>query len=105
MIIGSGIAIGMKLAPLYLDHNTMSNILDRLAEEKGMVIKGNTELTDIMKKRFKMNNIRNFDFKNHITISRPEDRVVIDMNYEVRLPLVQNVDIIASFEKQTILRD
>ncbi|HJN50096.1 MAG: DUF4845 domain-containing protein [Pseudomonadales bacterium] len=105
LVIGSVITIGTKLAPLYLDHNTMSNIMDGLPQEKGMVTKGNVELTDILRKRFKMNNIRDFDFKNHLTINRPEDRVVIDMNYEVRLPLVHNVDLIASFEKQIILRD
>lgn len=105
MVIGSVATVGTKLAPLYLDHNTMSNILDRLAEEKGMVTKRDVELTNIIKKRFKMNNIRDFDFENHMTFKRPENRVIIDMNYEVRLSLVYNVDLIASFEKQTVLRD
>lgn len=105
MVIGSVVTVGTKLAPLYLDHNTMSNILDRLAEEKGMVAKRDVDLTNIIKKRFKMNNIRDFDFKNHMTFKRPENRVIIDMNYEVRLPLVYNVDLIASFKKQTVLRD
>lgn len=105
MIIGSLITVGTKLAPLYIDHNTMANILDRLAEEKGMVVKRNVELTRIIKKRFKMNGIRTFDLKKNMSMKRPENRVIITLDYEVRLPLVYNVDLIASFEKQTVLRD
>ena len=105
MIFGSVLTVGTKLAPLYLDHNTMSNILDRLALEQGMVKKGNTELRAIIKKRLKLNNIRKFDLEHNMTLTRPEGRVVIDLNYEVRLPLLHNVDLIAAFEKQTILRD
>lgn len=105
MIIGSLITVGTKLAPLYLDHNTMSNILDRLAEEKGMVVKRNVDLVNIIQKRFRMSGIRTFDLKKNMTIKRPENRVIITLDYEVRLPLAYNVDLIATFDKQTILRD
>ncbi len=105
LIVGSTVTVGTKLAPLYLDHNTMGNIIDRLAQERGMVKKGNGELTAIIRKRFKLNNIRTFDLKRNMTIKRPENRVVITLDYEVRVPLISNVDLVASFDKQTILRD
>ncbi len=105
MILGSVITLGTKLTPLYWDHNTMSKILDKMVPERGMVALRDTKLRALIKKRFKLNNIRKFDLKNNMTIKRPENRVIIDLNYEVRLPLVYNVDIIATFEKQVILRD
>jgi len=105
LIIGAIITVGTKLAPLYIDHNTMSNILDGLAEEKGMVTKGSRELTEIITKRFKLNGIRSFNLKDNMTIKRPGNNLVITLDYEVRLPLVHNVDLIASFEKETIFRD
>ena len=105
LVVGSTVTVGTKLAPLYLDHNTMGNIIDRLAQEKGMVKKGNGELTAIIRKRFKLNNIRTFDLNRNMTIRRPQNRVVITLDYEVRVPLISNVDLVASFDKQTILRD
>ena len=104
-VVGGVVTIGTKLAPLYLDHNTMSSILDGLASEQGIVDKRTDDIDDMIRKRFKMNNIRDFDFKKGMKITRPEDRVVVDLNYEVRVPLIGNVDLVAHFDHHTEMRN
>ncbi len=105
IVIGGAISLGSKLIPLYMDHNTMSSILDKMAEEQGMGAQTDGALRDAMKKRFKLNNIRDFDIKQHTKIDRTGRGTDIIMDYEVRMTLVHNLDIVAAFNKKVELRD
>jgi hypothetical protein len=105
LFFGAFLTLAGRLGPLYMDHNTMSNLLDKMAQEQGMGNLSDGELQNAIKKRFKLNNIREFDIKEHIEIERTGSGTELIMDYEVRMPLVHNVDLIASFEKEVRLRD
>ena len=105
LIVGGAITVGTKLVPLYLDHNTMTQVLDSLAQEQGVVDKRTGDIEEMIKKRFKLNNIRDFDMKNNLKITRPDDKVVATLDYEVRIPLAGNVDLVASFNHVTEMRN
>ena len=104
-IFGSVLTVGMKLMPPFLDHNTMSNILDGLAEEDGLAQKRDYQIEAIIKKRFNMNNIRDFKIHENLEIKRTRNGVEIVMDYEVRMNLIKNVDLITSFDKSVELRN
>lgn len=104
-IVGGVVTMATKLAPLYLDHNTMSSVLDAMANEQGIVDKRTDTIEDMIKKRFKLNNIYSFDYKKNMKITRPEDKVVVDLDYEVRVPLIANVELVASFKHHTEMRN
>ena len=104
LVVGTIIALGTRLMPLYVDHNTMSTLLDKMAAENGMASKSNRQLLASFKKRLKLNNIRKFDIENNVIIERSPERTDMKLDYEVRLPLVYNVDLIASFDKSVELR-
>ncbi|HJL61123.1 MAG TPA: DUF4845 domain-containing protein [Pseudomonadales bacterium] len=103
LVFGSIITAGTKLAPFYLDHNTMSNIMDKMALEDGMKKKPKRQILDTLQNRFKLNNIRNFPLKEKLTIDRTSNGTEVMLKYEGRVALVGNVDMIASFEKKIIL--
>ncbi len=103
LVFGSIITAGTKLAPFYLDHNTMSNIMDKMALEDGMKKKPKRQILDTLQNRFKLNNIRNFPLKEKLTIDRTSNGTEVMLKYESRVALVGNVDMIASFEKKIIL--
>ena len=105
LLIGGAVTVGTRLGPLYMDHSTMSSIMDKMAEEPGLGVKGDNELRTIMKKRFKLNNIRDFDLNQHVEFERTGRGTDVVMDYEVRLPLIHNVDMIASFNKEVELKD
>ncbi|MBV1877235.1 MAG: DUF4845 domain-containing protein [Pseudomonadales bacterium] len=104
LVVGTVITFGTKMMPLYMDHNTMSTLMDKMAAENGMAGKSNRELLAAFKKRLKLNNIRKFDIKNNVVIERTPNGTDMKLDYEVRLPLVYNVDLIASFNKSVELR-
>lgn len=105
LIFGGMISLGAKVVPVYMDHNTMSTILDKMADEPGMGSRGDGGIRDEMRKRFKLNNIRDFDLGEHVSIERYGRGTDVMLDYEVRIPLVSNLDLIASFNKKVELRD
>ena len=105
LVLGALITMGARLGPLYMDHNTMSSIMDGMSEEEGLGSKRDSQIIDMMIQRFKLNNIRDFPVKEHVEVKRGKRGTDIILDYEVRIPMVHNLDVIASFNKEIELRD
>ena len=105
MVLGSVITVGLKLIPLYIDHHTMSGVLDSMAEESGMANKRLYELEDMIKKRFRVNNIRDFNHKDNLHVKRGKSDVEVILDYEVRVPLFYNLDLTARFDKSVSFKN
>jgi hypothetical protein len=104
LLFGGALTIGMKLFPVYMDHNTMEGVLDGLAAEEGHSTKRLNDVQDLITKRFRLNNIRDFDFKNKMKIKREAEGVSVTLSYEERIPLVANVELLATFHKEVLLK-
>ena len=105
LVFGGLLTIASRLLPPYMDHNTMSNIMDKMQDETGLGVKTDFQLIDLMKKRFKLNNIRDFSIHEHIEFKRSSRGTDVVLDYEVRIPMISNLDVIASFNKEIELRD
>jgi len=105
MLFGGVMTIGMKLFPIYLDNSTMSRVLDDLSNENGLAGRPDRTIYEMITKRFKINNIREYKIRDIVKIKRTNDRTDLVMSYETRVPFVGNVDLIASFHKQVVLRN
>ena len=105
VVFGMVITMGMKLAPLYLDHNTMSGVLDGMAAEDGLAGKRKADLQGMIEQRFKINNVRGFNVKDNIEIKRTKNGTELVMDYEVRQNLFYNVDLVTHFDKTVELRN
>ena len=105
LVFGGVLSIGFKIIPLYIEHNTMSNVLDSMAEKDGMAAKAKHTLKESITQKFRINNIRNFPVKDNIEIKRTKNGTEIVMDYEVRMNLFKNLDLIADFNKSVELRN
>ena len=70
-----------------------------------MANKRRYELEDMIKKRFRVNNIRDFNHKDNLRVKRGKSGVEVILDYEVRVPLFYNVDLIARFDKSVSLKN
>ncbi len=104
-VFGSLLTLGLKVVPIYTDNATIERILDGLAAEPEMGSKSTGAIDKIIKARFHVNNIRDFDYSKNLTIVRNNDGARIILDYEVRVPLVYNLDLIASFNKTVALQN
>ena len=104
LVFGSVMTAAAKLMPLYMDHNTISNLMDKLAAEEGVGKKRKRDIIAALENRFKLNNIRNFPLEENLTFQKKDYGKAVVLEYEVRVPLVHNIDLIASFDKAIELR-
>ena len=100
LLFGGLFTIASRLVPIYIDHNTIINILDKMQYERTLSEKTDSELMEIMRKRFRLNNLRNFPINEHVEFKRSSAGVNLVLDYEVRVPLISNLDVIASFSEE-----
>ncbi len=105
LVLASVVSVGSRVIPLYLDHNTMGTIMEKMSLENGLALESEGNIRDTMRKRLKINNIRDFDLKEHLKIDRSKVGTELVLDYEVRIELVSNLSLIAAFNKKVSLRD
>tara|TARA_B110000240_G_C13327372_1_gene379746 strand:- start:407 stop:796 length:390 start_codon:yes stop_codon:yes gene_type:complete len=105
LVLASAVSLGSRVIPLYLDHNTMGAIMEKMSLENGLALESEGNIRDTMRKRLKINNIRDFDLKEHLKIDHSKVGTELVLDYEVRIELVSNLSLIAAFNKKVPLRD
>ena len=105
LIIGAGASVGSQLIPVYMDNGTVVNVLKALQNEPGHGSKHDAGLKDLIEKRLKVNSIRDFPIDERLKIERDRRGTTLILDYEVRMDLIQNLDLVASFSETVELRD
>lgn len=94
-------AVALKLTPLYLEHFEVSSVLKSLAQEPGIANKSAAEIEDTIMKRLGINNVTHVT-KDNIEISKEEGKTSIAISYEVRVPMLANIDVVANFKDDKV---
>ena len=105
LIIGVVIFIGgflLKLIPAYMQHSTVSSIMQGMAEEDGLSQQSPGQLRRLLDRRLGVNGIYEFDM-NQFQFRKVSEGMEISVQYEVRNNLVANVDLLVTFEEQVTL--
>jgi hypothetical protein len=95
--------VGMRLVPLYLEYHAVVGAMDRLQEDPmaGKLSPGAIR-ERIMRSLYVSYASDNIE-RNDIQIKR-QDGVQVRVAYEVRRPMVANIDVVVSFDRTVTLR-
>lgn len=104
LALGAAASLAGKLVPLYSDFSIMSNVLEGMAEEEGFIHKSDSAIAQTINKRFRVNGVRTFNIKDNIKINRTSNGVELVMDYEIRMDVLRNIDMVVSFDKTVELR-
>ncbi len=99
VMLGFVLLCFFKLGPAYLDNRYIVSSLKNLAERHPADL-GEMSKSEIRKEleKFNMvNNVRNISTKD-IEVERLKEKTVVTIAYEVRIPLVANVDAVVKFD-------
>jgi hypothetical protein len=104
MLLGlsAGIAVMtlvLKLGPHYIDFQTMKSVFNGLPKSQ-MHTMSKGDIYDVLRKRFKVNSLRDFDVKDVVSIERQKAGTLVTVAYERRENIVANVDAVLSFSEQ-----
>ncbi len=97
--IVAAVVVTLKLAPHYLDFYTMQSVIEGLPSNDVRTM-SRQNLNDALKKRMKINNLRDFEIQDIITLDRSREGTVLQVKYERREHIMFNVDVVLTFEKR-----
>lgn len=102
VIIGFLLMIGVKLFPVYYKGFTTEKIVEDVALEMQGKKPNKKQLWGSISKRININSIYGVS-KEHFVYEKNKDVVTFGLDYEVRVPIVANIDAVASFDqRQTV---
>jgi hypothetical protein len=95
--------VGMRLVPLYLEYHAVVGAMDRLQEDPGAARLPPAKIRErIMRSLYVSYASKNVQ-RHHIKIKR-SNGVLVTVAYEVRRPMLGNVDVVVSFDRSVTLR-
>ncbi len=87
----------MKMAPSYLEFNSIKQAVEAVASESGSKNLSNSEIRKRLDKRFNVNYVNSIKGRD-VRIVKTGSRKDLLVNYEVRKPLFYNVSVIMLFQ-------
>jgi hypothetical protein len=99
LIIGGTATMAIRTVPHYIDFYTMVSVVEALPKNQVHVM-SKQKIRESLKKRFKINNIREFDLTKIVAIERKRGVTAVTLEYEIREHLFYNVDVVLSFNKR-----
>ncbi len=99
VLIAASVTTALRIGPHYIDFRTIQSIMEALpTAEVHEMDKG--AIRELLRKRFRINNIRDFRVQDILSIERTKVSTVVVIDYEVRENLLFNADIVVMFEDQ-----
>ncbi len=102
-VAGVFIYMGMKVIPMYSEYYAVKQALEGIAKEPGVVDETPARIKDMFFRRMNINyseNVKPADIK----VVRKDAGYLITVDYEVRKPLIANLDVVGNFSTEKDLR-
>jgi hypothetical protein len=96
-VLGFVAYIGMKLFPVYTEYYSEVKDMNGLASESGVASWPPNQVRDRLFRRFYVSYVKSVK-QEHVKIAR-KDGYFLTIKYEVREPLIFNLDFVAKFDK------
>ncbi|MBI5461819.1 MAG: DUF4845 domain-containing protein [Gammaproteobacteria bacterium] len=98
-LIGFFVLLALRMTPSYLEYFTISSALESLQNEPGMANKTPQDIRTMLSKRFDINDVGSITAKD-VDIQNQGGSYLVGVDYEVRMPVLGNVDVVMSFNKE-----
>lgn len=87
----------LRLTPVYLEHYKVTSALQSLHEEPFITRKTNPEIMTLLMRRLDIDDVDRVK-RDNIKIENQRGKLTIRVIYEVRIPMVANIDAVVSFD-------
>lgn len=100
LVLGFTLMCLFRMVPAYVDNRYIQQGLMSLADE-GQRIEDMSadEIRRRIGRFFLMNNVRSQSEKS-VEVERRQDKTLVSMNYEVRVPIIYNIDVVMTFNNE-----
>jgi len=95
-VVGLFAYLIMKLVPMYSEYYAVKQALAGLQQEPGIANRDPAKIEDLFFRRLYISYAENVKPEN-VKITRADSGWQMDVNYEVRRPLIYNLDVVGKF--------
>ena len=99
IVVAFGLYVGMKLFPMYQEYYAVKSSMKGLANEAGVSDMDPGRINELFFRRLDINYATNIK-PSHVKIERMEGGWNMKVSYEVRRPLVGNLDVVGNFNAE-----
>lgn len=96
-VLGFAAFIGMKLFPVYQEYFSVVQAMKSVAAQPGVSRRQPQEIKEMLMKRFYISYVESVK-RQHIKVIQQQG-LTLQIEYEVRRPLIGNIDFVAKFDK------
>lgn len=97
LLLGFVVYTSLKLFPVYMEAFTVESSVKSLETDKNEEYVGPSAVRAALIRRFGVNNVRMVSLDD-ISVIREKNTLMVDVNYEVRLPYFKNIYLLLTFE-------
>ncbi len=98
--LGIFVLIGVKVLPVYSEHVYVKDALRSLAQNNSDIAElSKSEIKGKLSKYMTVNAVGRDQAKS-FSVNRVKDKLLISSEYEIRVPIIHNIDAVLSFKSQ-----
>lgn len=101
-VVGFFAYVAMRLFPMYQEYYSVRSAMKGLAAEPGIGTQDPARIQDLFFRRLYINYSENVK-KEHVKLRRVDNGWEMQVQYEVRRPLVGNLDVVGKFDSTQML--
>lgn len=98
-LIAFFVLLALRLTPGYLEFMTVKGSLESLHNEPDITQKTPAEIRSMLGKRFDINDVKSISSKD-VKVESQSGRLRVWVDYEVRVPVLGNVDAVTTFQDE-----
>ena len=102
-VVGFFLYCGMKVFPMYSEFSGVKESMEAVAQEPNIAKATKGKIVDLLYRRFNISYVESVQ-PEHITIDTKKG-AKLTIKYEVRRPLMYNLDVVGNFEHTVDLRN
>ncbi|ABI56695.1 DUF4845 domain-containing protein [Alkalilimnicola ehrlichii MLHE-1] len=95
--------LGVRMVPIYLEANTVRGIVQGMQDDPAMRGASHREIRQRLARQFQVNNVSGPDLDEDLVFERMAGGTSVQLRYEVRFPVIANLDGVAAFETSAVV--
>lgn len=96
---GFFVMLTLKLVPIYLENQSIQSVVESLDNDPLVRRETAGGIKKIIKKRMRINSVYDFPAE-WVKVKKSKNRLIVDITYERREPIVANVSVVVSFSEK-----
>ena len=90
-----------RVVPVYIEATNVKTAINNLRDKPGLTGMSKQKIKSTLQQSLDMNGQRDVDLSS-LEVTKESNRIIITLNYDKRVPWIQNIDLLLHFENEYV---